>query len=113
MKTFTATILETGLESAIGGLPGWSHAGDVSKRATSFYPFEAWQVRIYFKARNRSEAARQIERLGFASPRDLVTWSPESPERIVQRKRELARKLCMEQTQRGDFSRFQFFKRSG
>lgn len=94
MKTFTATIILTGLKAAIESLPGWSHKGDTSKRAVSFYPFTVSQVRIYFKAKHRTEAAKQLGlRMAETLPRDLVEYRAEAPEVIVARKRELARRI--------------------
>lgn len=110
MKFFTCTILETGLESAMD-LPGWSHcSSDRTKRAVSYYPFEVDQVRIYFRAKHRTQAAKQIGRCPFTIPRDLAEYQPETPARIVARKLELARRICLAETQRGDFSRLEFFR---
>lgn len=109
MKLFTATVLDSGIESAIDGLPGWSHKGETSQRAVLYYPFNVAQTRIYFRANHRREALKQIARCPFTSPRDVAEWAAESPEKYVSRKRELARALCMEQTRLGDFSRFKFF----
>lgn len=109
MKLFTATILDSGIESAIAGLPGWSHKGETTRRNVLYYPFDVPQVRIFFRAKHRREALKQLERCPFTAPRDVSEWQAESPEKYVTRKRELARGLCMEQTRTGDFSRFQFF----
>jgi hypothetical protein len=109
MKLFQCTILASQLESAIS-LPGWSHAqrGE-RKRAVSYYPFEAPEKVVFFHAKHRTEAARHLQRHAN-SARDLVEYQPETPERITARKRELARRLCMEETQRGDFSRVALYR---
>lgn len=109
MKLFTATILDSGMESAIAGLAGWSHKGETTRRSVHHYPFDVAQTRIYFRAKHRRDAIKQLERCPFTQPRDICEWSPESPEKYISRKREAARALCMEQTRVGDFSRFKFF----
>lgn len=109
MKMFTATILDSGMESAIAGLPGWSHKGETTRRSVLYYPFDVAQTRIYFRANNRREAVKQLARCPFTQARDIAEWSAESPEKYISRKRESARALCMEQTRVGDFSRFKFF----
>jgi len=67
-------------------------------------------VEIFFNAKHRTEAARQLARCPFIVPRDLVEWQPESPAAIVRRKFEMARAICKAETQLGDFSRLEFFR---
>ena len=70
MKTFSATVLtqspEFALDCAIS-LPGWSHADSEGwkKISVSWYPFENYARKIYFKALNRTTAARQCARAGL------------------------------------------------
>lgn len=63
-KWFTATIQNSHLESAIG-LPGWSHCGPEFDKDVLWYPWIAQFRKIYFKARNRREACKQIDRAGL------------------------------------------------
>jgi hypothetical protein len=108
MKTFTAQIFHSGLVSAITYLPGWSHAGKITKRHVSYYPFEVDQIQIYFKAKHRTEAARQLSRCPFTLPRDLCEWSPESPEAYIRRKVAAATEICKAETLLGNYSRLKF-----
>ena len=64
MKTFSATIEAQCLERAID-LPGWSHAGPEFERSVLWYPWTATFRKIYFKAKHRREACKQIDRAGL------------------------------------------------
>lgn len=111
MKLFTAQILDSALDSAIAYLPGWSHAGKVTKRHVSHYPFEVDQREIFFKAKHRTEAAKLIARCPFTSPRDLAEWQPESPQKYVSRKLAKASEICKAQTFVGNFSQWKFWQK--
>lgn len=111
MKLFTCKVLESSIEQVIDGLPGWSHQGSSTEREVTYYPFKVWQREIFFRAQNRREAIKQIQRIPFSSPTSINEWSPESPVLIVRRKAALARELCMKETFKGDFSRMDFYKK--
>lgn len=109
-KLFTAQVNESSLESVIGGLKGWSHMGESSKRHTTYYPFVIDQRRIFFRSKNRTQAIRELQRVPCCSFQEVHEWCAESAATTVRRKRELARQLCMSETQVGNFGRFDFFK---
>jgi hypothetical protein len=64
MKNFTATIQSSQLKSAID-LPGWSHCGPEFDRKVLWYPWIAQFRKIYFKAKHRREASKQVDRCGL------------------------------------------------
>lgn len=61
---FTCTIESATLDRAID-LPHWSHAGPEFDAQVLWYPWVAKFRKIYFKARNRREACKQINRAGL------------------------------------------------
>lgn len=63
-KLFTATIQDTSLEKAID-LPGWSHASQPFRKRVLWYPWEADFRTIYFRAKNRREACKQLDHLNL------------------------------------------------
>lgn len=92
-------------------LAGYSHCGPIRKIGVSYYPFEA-DARDVFITGKRADIARQVRKL-FGRSNDRLDPQPvvaELPECYVQRKRQLARRLCQEQTQQGDFSRLAFWR---
>ena len=72
MKTFTGRIQDTeGQLSQAISLPGWSHASVPFAGPCSWYPFTAQFRNIYFKAKHRTEAAKQCNKRDIYI-RDLV-----------------------------------------
>ncbi len=64
MKLFSATIEAQCLERAID-LPGWSHAEPEFEQRVLWYPWKAQFRKIWFKAKHRREACKQIDRAGL------------------------------------------------
>ena len=46
-------------------LPGWSHCGESFTAGCSWYPFRTQFRKIFFKAKNRTVAVRQLGRLNL------------------------------------------------
>lgn len=57
---FSVRISECCIDNAIA-LPGWSHAGASFKTRVSWYPFEEQFRTVFFFAKHRRQAAKQIE----------------------------------------------------
>lgn len=72
MKTFTAIMAdsESNMEKAIS-LPGWSHCSAPFDREVLWYPWIEQSRRIYFTAKNRTDASRQCDKRDLLV-RDLV-----------------------------------------
>ena len=71
MKNFEAVVLATdlNLERAIS-LPGWSHWSQPFDIHVPWYPWKEAARTVYFKAKHRREALKQLDR------RDLVCRKP-------------------------------------
>ena len=67
---FTCSIRITQAEEAVS-MPGLSHLGEWVKKAVLWPPFEEWYQTAYFFARNRTQAAKQLERAGINDVRNL------------------------------------------
>jgi len=46
-------------------LPGWSHCGPEFDKQVLWYPWTAQFRKIYFKAKHRSQAAKDCDRAGL------------------------------------------------
>lgn len=108
-KLFEAQVVDACLCSVIECLPGYSHCGPITQRHTSWYPFVQDQRKVFFYAKHRTQAVRQLTR-AMAGAREVVEYRPESPERYVRRKKALATELCKSETQRGYFGRVAFYR---
>jgi hypothetical protein len=101
---FSANVRETSIDQAMD-LPGYSHCGEQIQRTVSWYPFTETRRTVFFKARNLTEARRQIVRLQ-CDARDVARCAPEDPVLYVRRKAAIAKHVAMLETSAGDFSRF-------
>jgi len=75
MKLFSCTTGDLCDEHLVE-MPGFSHRSQPFKVRVSWYPFEDYKVRVWFYARNRSHAVKQLVNIaGRKDVRDLDSGS--------------------------------------